>query len=222
MTTENEKNVLSVIDNAYEFLWPMPFQVLQILTGLEFKIGKFPSDRMSEEEPPLFDSYQSGEIIPIDGVLGIYYPRSREIIIFQKGINWASKLLNEKPEHLEIVVKYHEWSHAIIHIGRDENNEICSLRAYNSIENRLHETLAQLLTYHGLKHRINNAQREIARQALQKVFEVFKVLSPRQPPEYRDWNKFENVPLERLRKFMLALRKHDIRGKPDVFESLIL
>ena len=222
MEKESKKEGISMLDNAAEFFLPMPFEILQELTRLKFVSGKFPKERRSEEKPPLFDSYQNGEIIPIDGVLGIYDPKSREIVLFEKGITWAGDRLNLKPEHLEIVVKYHEWSHAIIHIGRDDDGKICNLGTYNSIEKKLHETLAQLWTFKALQYKIGETKNNVARQGLEKVLQVFKDLNNHQPSDYRDWGQFENVSLERIRAFTFALRKQDVKGKFDVFESLIL
>jgi len=189
---------------------------------LEFGFGQFPKGPLfNQTQPPLLGKYENGEIIPIDGILGQYDPKLKEITIFQKGIDWASEKLKVNSKGLEQVVKYHEWSHAILHLGKDTKGKSCKLGVYNRIDFHLHETLAQLWTYHALKHRIRYADVS-SRDVLQTWLDVFLVLSHHQPLEYRGWEKFKGTPIVRIRKFTHALRNNYVKGRYELFEQLVL
>lgn len=213
---------LNYINRLSEILLPLPYETLNQLTELEFGYGQFPKGPLvSQTQPPLLEEYENGEIIPIDGILGQYDPKLKEITIFQKGMDWACEKLEVNSSWLEQVVKYHEWSHAILHLGKDTKGNSCKLGVYNRVELHLLETLANLWTYHALEHRIRYADVS-SRDILKTWLDVFLVLSRHQPREYRDWQKFKGTPIARIRNFTHALRNNDVKGRYELFELLVL
>jgi len=56
--------------------------------------------------------------------------------------------------------------------------------AFSSIETRLHEHLAQLLTYNSLRMLRTEARHKESRAALSRIIRVFGELNKHQPPDY--------------------------------------
>lgn len=208
------------IDILSEVLQP-PFQVIRKLVGNEydFVIGKFPKEIVTNEEPPI-QLDERAEIIPIERYLGLYEPTKIKITIFNKGIKNASNIIKCNVEHLKYIVRLHEWSHALVHIGFSEN-EIFELsendklwnkkvteatKIYTSIEDKLHERIAQLLTYHSILLIMKNVKYEKSKKILKKILNVFLELNKRQPPEYRI-NNYLSIPKKRIIQSIYLLKK---------------
>jgi len=194
--TEEEKAKWMIekgIDILAEALRP-PYQVIHKLVNYEYEfvISKFPKEVISDETPPK-ELGERTEIIPIDGYLGLYEPKETKITIFNSSIEDASKLIKCNPEHLKYIVRLHEWSHALVHIGFSKSKRLAILKddnlwskelaeatkIYTSIEDRLHEHIAQLLTYHSLTLIRQDAKYEESREILNNIIKIFLELNNR-------------------------------------------
>lgn len=215
--------------------FPFTFQILKELNNNQFDyiIGKYPDNIDSDQEPPKKLAIRA-EIIPVDEYLGLYEPKKRKITIFNKGIEHASSIINCNPGHLKYIVKLHEESHAFVHISFDENDTLQVLnddshwkeqlkratKIYNSIENKLHENIAQLLTYHSLLLIRENAQHDEAREIVNKIITIFLELTRRQPVEYVV-NEYLEVPTSRIIQSVKLIKKELLRGTFDVWSTII-
>lgn len=177
-----------------------PPQTLAKLTGYNLTIAsdQYVVENDSEEDPPKWFSEKS-DIIEIDECLGLYDPDEMKITIFVKGIEIAGQIIGCNAKHLEHIVRLHEYAHAIVHVRvtleesqRAAKESIYATRfleqaitTYKSIESRVHEQLAQLLTYHSLKILRDGAKHKRAKAAIDQRIEVFERLNQYQPAEYR-------------------------------------
>lgn len=95
-----------------------PFQIIQreVDHRWTFAIAHCPSETESDDEPPIRLA-ERGDVIAIDGILGLYNPDAQKITIFRKGINRVSKILDARPADLQFVVRLHEWAHTVLHVG---------------------------------------------------------------------------------------------------------
>lgn len=73
----------------------------------------------------------------------------------------------------------------------------------------LHETLAQLLTYHCVKDK-------------PEILKCFESLCKHQPKIYNLWKTFKGIDLERVRNILIAMREGRIEASFEVFNKLIL
>jgi hypothetical protein len=193
-------------------------------------------DTDTDDEPPK-SVHEASEIIPIDEFLGLYDHEKMKIVIFNKGIEWASGKLNCYPELLRYIVKVHEWAHAILHVGVDQGTESEVIATkfdpevtseiyrkqgeiYESIEYKVHEVLAQLLTYHSLQMSKEKATKRESKMVLDKMIELFLELSKHQPREYRV-DRYLDVPLERLSESIHLIRKGWLKGIFDAWNTVI-
>lgn len=200
---------------------------------LSFVINHFPTEAESHEEPPIRFSTKT-DLFPIDGLLGQYSPHEQRITIFCKGIERVSEALAVKPTDLTFVVRLHEWAHALIHlgvskseglnVGRDELGWLSHLdaatTAFNSIERGVHERIAQLLTLYGIRTLQLGAKMSESRAALERIEDVFHLVSRRQPVEYRV-EKFEALPKSRIVQSIALLRKGWLSGSVKAWTTVV-
>jgi hypothetical protein len=73
----------------------------------------------------------------------------------------------------------------------------------------LHETLAQLLTYHCIKD-------------IPELIECFEKLNKFQSNAYRNWKNFTHIPLERIRNILIGIRQGRIEASFDMFERILI
>jgi hypothetical protein len=216
-------------------IFKAPFQLLEKLTEYNdvFAIGKGPSEFTIEQEPPIKMDERS-EIIPIDGYLGMYDPQLREITIFNKGIRNASEIIDCIPDDLTYIVRLHEWSHALIHIGLDKDGRLKAVRddtywidllekltsIFLSIETTLHEHLAQLLTYHALSELYQDAEHEEAKDVISRIMTTFQELNKRQPPEYIVDDYLE-VAKARIIESISLLKREWLKGSFEAWSTVV-
>ena len=110
-------------------------------------------------------------------------------------------------EGLEHVVRYHEWGHAILHVGVDKDRQECDLRDYNRIAKRVHESIAQLLAWRAIEQNISKCRNPLAGDRWNKIKDLFIRLELRQAPEYRNWRQFNKLPKSYLQKVLILIRK---------------
>ena len=222
------------IDIFTDAIRPVP-QVVQIVIDYRFKfvIEKGPKESKTDEDPPR-KLNENTETIPICEYLGLYNPTKTEIIIFNKGIKNASAILNCNPDLLEYIVRIHEYAHAIIHIGFTEEEEMLILNneevwpeelskntmIFTSIDKKLHEHLAQLLTYHSLVMMYDNAHYEESKKIINKMLQIFWELNKRQPHEYII-DDYLNIPHRRIIESIDLLKKGWLKGAFEVWDIVI-
>jgi hypothetical protein len=187
----------------------------------------------TEDDPPL-ELSEGAEIIPIDESLGLYSPDSQEIIIFQKGIQRASDILRVNPEHINIVVRLHEWAHAILHLGVAEDDRLkiveddshwnivlnASTKLFKEMEHGLHELLAQTLTLYCIQYLKQASRTDQGKDASGRIEYTFHHLASRQPPEYRIHDLL-NVPRARILRSIGLLRNRFLVGKVEPWKTVV-
>jgi hypothetical protein len=194
-----------VVDAMNEFLSVHPGTVLKEITGLGIGRGSV-EEQLSNRKPPL-EIAPDTEIIAIDECLGLYKPRQKQIVLFQRGIAAAAEILNCEAENMQHVVTYHEWGHAMLHAGKDIDGRECDLRNYSRIDKRVHESLAQLLAWRAIEQNARNSQNPRVQRRWQKIRDIFTALETRQPPAYRGWHSLDKIPLPKLREILILIRK---------------
>jgi tetratricopeptide (TPR) repeat protein len=154
------------------------------------------------------------ELIPIDKYLGEYFPNEQLIKLYMTEIRDCAKRLNVSIEALRRVVEFHESAHAIVHLGRDAEGKNFNTGAFKMVDSGadpspLHETLAQLLTYHCVKDHL-------------ELLECFERLDKHQPNAYQNWRNFTDVPLERIRNILIGVRQGRIEASFDMFTRIVM
>jgi hypothetical protein len=226
MMKENPEKVLEILSDIQK----VPYQLIERSFDYEyqFQTGEMPKEMFSDDEPPK-RLREDAEIIPIDEYLGLYEPDKMQITIFKKGIEEAVEILKCKSSDLTYIVRLHEWSHGLVHVGlskddmakvsRDNNylNEQFRImnHVFRSIDDRLHEHLAQLLTYQSLNTLHKEARNEESREVIRRISDTFKDLRRRQPPEYQV-EDYLGVTQAQLIKSITMLRNQWLKG---VFEA---
>lgn len=212
------------------------YKVLQEVVDrkFEFVIGKFPKESETDENPPI-ELDKKIETLPICEYLGLYDPYKTEIIIFKKSIKNASTILNCSPELLEYIVRIHEYAHAIIHIGFTEKERTLILNKeelwdkkfsektaiFTSIDKKLHEQLAQLLTYYSLVMLRDNTKYEESKKIINKMLQIFFELNKRQPKEYVINDEYLNIPQKRVIESIYLLKKGWLKGVYEAWNTAI-
>jgi len=230
----NSKEAVTTMDAIADIRKP-PSQLLElVLQGLfSFSMNHFPKEVSSEDDPPL-KLREGSEIIPIDEYLGLYISDRQEIIIYLKGIQAASDILRVNPEHLKIIVRLHEWAHAIIHLGVSEDDRLDILKddsywpvffgestdLFKQIDPELHELLAQALTLYCLQNLKADAKTDDGKKALNRIESTFHVLATRQPPEYQIDDLLDK-PKERIIKSIGLLRNRWLVGKAEPWRTIV-
>lgn len=194
-----------------EFHSTHPCRVLSQIAGLEIE-EKWVEVRLTKRKPPV-EIASNAEIIPIDECLGLYQPRAKRITLFQRGIAAAADLLRRATEDLqrvtvdlEHVVRYHEWGHAIVHVGLDKGRHQCELGDYNRTDERVHESIAQLLAWQAIEENIRKSESHQAKATRNRIKDIFIRLEHRQTPKYRNWRQFEKLPKPCLQKVLILIR----------------
>ena len=200
-----------------------PYSALQMVAE---KIGLYLKDEVKQIETdkpsPItrrrlereLQREEDGELIPIDKYLGEYFPDDQLVKLYMTEICNSAKRLNVSVEVLRRVVEFHESAHAIIHLGRDAEGKNFNTGAFKMVDggidpSPLHETLAQLLTYHCIKD-------------IPELIECFEKLNKFQPNAYRNWKNFTHIPLERIRNILIGIRQGRIEASFDMFERILI
>ena len=214
-----------------------PYQTLsKVLEGkYSFAVGACPSEVTTDDDPPIRIE-KNQEIIPVDGVLGLYDPEKRCITIYQKGIREVAQTLSSKEEDLELIVRLHEFTHAMLHMGltRSESQLVAegkfenldaffdgSRKNFESIDIYVHEVVAQLLTRMALAQLGQDAQSKEAVQILERINITFSDLMHRQPLEYNIHDDYKDVSDSRVTKAFDLLHRVQLPGKQDLFQTVM-
>jgi len=209
-----------------------PHGVMQELTGYSFVIGKSPSEERTNRDPPS-EMSKDREIIPIDEYLGLYEPNKMKITIFNKGLRRASEILGCNIEHLGMIVRCHEWAHAIIHVGVTDDERLQASQSdegwqkilhkhteiYAGIDDRLHEVFAQLLTYYALQGKEERCTRQVSKNTLDRIIKLFFNLNKHQPTEYRI-NNLTEISRDRFMKSIDLVKRGNLRLSYGAWETI--
>jgi hypothetical protein len=220
MKSEEAMKIMDALTDVYK----PPYQLIERqLQGIcSFAMNHYPKEVYSDDDPPL----KLAEIIPIDGYLGLYSPEKQEITIFNKAIREVSEVLQVNSTHLTIIVRLHEWAHAVFHMGvtevdrnrilRDDSRWPAILEAsttlFREVENDLHEQIAQILTLYCISDLKKDASTDQGKEALERIECAFHLLSSRQPLEYRVKDLFD-IPRSRINKSIALLRDRSLAGQ---------
>lgn len=197
---------LAEVANAiHEFESTHPWSVLKGITGLALERGSV-GEQMTGSKPPM-EIAPNAEIIAIDQCLGLYKPLRKQIVLFRRGIEAAAKILKCEAQDLQHVVRYHEWGHAILHAATDKDGRECDLRNYNQIDERVHESLAQLLAWRAIEQNARDSRNARVQRRWKRIQDIFTDLEARQPLAYRDWRRLEKVPSPKLQKILILIRR---------------
>jgi len=198
-----------------------------------FPSGHLPCESETEDDPPRPIS-QNNDIIPIDELLGLYsYPEQR-ITIFNKGIREASEILSVNFDCLKFIVRIHEWSHAILHLGvsdqdrsyllRDESLWATQLQKADNLfqgtEDTLQEYLAQMLTLYSIQSLKERASSEQSQAVADQIHDIFHVLAKRQPSQYQT-KEFAAIPKRRILESIRLLKNGWLVGKTEPWKLII-
>jgi hypothetical protein len=201
----SEEELQQVAEAMQEFTSTHPWRVFRGITGLGIERGSI-EEQLTDRKPPT-EIAPDAEIIAIDECLGLYMPQRKQIVLFQRGISSAARILNCEAEDLQQVVRYHEWGHAILHAGTDKDGRACDLRDYRGIDKRVHESLAQLLAWRAIEQNFRDSRNARVQRRWKRIQDVFTDLESRQPPVYRGWRQFEKLLVPRLQTVLILIRR---------------
>jgi hypothetical protein len=221
----DSSRLMKISEAAAQVVQP-PCAVLQGTVNYEwtFARGHVPYEEYSEEEPPIrFTGRAEG--IAIDGVLGLYNSRTQEITVYRKGIRDGAESLGVCVDDLTFVVRLHEWSHALLHVGLEETVRSAVVRNddqwaewvagrntwFDGLPYHLHETLAQLLTLHGLRWLEHEATLPEAKARINRIMQVFGRLMQRAPSAYQV-DKYSDIPKRRILESIRLLKSGGLVG----------
>jgi hypothetical protein len=194
-----------LLDAILEFYPREPHRTLGQLAGLRVEAGAVEEEQTNRKPPTAVAP--DAEIIAIDECLGLYRPGRKRIVLFLRGVAAAAKILNCEAEELQHVVRYHEWGHAALHVGLDKDGRACDVRHYNRIDQRVHESLAQLLAWLAIEENMRRSRNPRVQRKWNRMKDIFTKLEGRQPPEYRGWRRFQKLPVPKLQKVLILIRR---------------
>ena len=145
--------------------------------------------------------------IPIRGVLGDYSPEEKRIVLYQRGVTWASDQLSVPEEQLVEIVKLHLATLALAHLGRDKFNLPCDLKTYRNIDLAILENLTRIVVHH-----ILNATE--FKDHFPELVTTFERLNERQPEIFRQWVKHQNVSSGLVWRAILSVRASQLEETP--------
>lgn len=217
-----------------------PAVLIQHLTKHVFRPAA-PVEFYSQDRPLLPPNFDEG-LVPIDILLGRYFPSDMRIEIYIRNIeHYAKSTFNCEVNNLEHIVRLHEYAHALVHIGitHEKDYEILSdvqktgktewasflqewTGEYNTFDKYVHEQLAQLITLLLVRNLepIGTAQR---------LEGLFVTLMEKQPNEYiLNENMLKKATTAGLTRALIWLRNRQNSTIPDdvplmgILETIIL
>lgn len=216
-------------------------QLVSAQTGLVLATALQPGEIKSDDDPPGWDKRE--ENWTIDELLGQYDAQAREITIFTKGIAYVAQRMGALQEHVNYIVRIHEWAHANFHLGvtLETSMELAkaSLRddeallriaaedlteKYRSVDSYVHEQIAQSVTWLALEELRAQATADKAKQACAQLCEAFTALTRRQPAAYQV-DHLQHLAHDqlrsRLRRVIDLIRNGDVRGDRKIWDTIM-
>jgi len=188
------------------------------------------TEEASRDDPPLL-AHQGGRWIDLtpdfESLLGVYQADRRRIVLFDKGIEWLADRQDWSPNRLRMIVRLHEWSHALHHLGAPRRHAARGMAIprgfaernarFRAVPDDLKEQVAQLCTLVALRGQIAHARHPRAREMLQDVERIFFELMHMQSERYRLPDEVRDMTFDRLKtKLELLLRMSDNRLFPAI------
>jgi hypothetical protein len=226
---------------ALSEIWVSPMHLVGPAASLMFAIPLQPAETATDEDPPGWDKREEGW--SIEELLGQYNSQKKTITLFNKGIKHAAEQLIIPVEGLRYVVRLHEWGHAVFHLGvnrgvsaelagamlADDDDLIESTvkeltKIYNSVQEYVHEQIAQVITKLALEELRAGATFEESKAASETLLARFETLTKRQPPRYRI-DQFRDLKREhlqsRLQSVIGLIREDCIRGNEKTWNTIM-
>jgi len=126
-------------------------------------------------------------------LMGVYQPRSKEVIVYDKMCEIVGARLDLDVETLKRVVAAHEVAHAITHVGEDEKDRIWYFFEEAKFEDK--ELFAQI---YPLFHFRKSGDRA--------ALSVFRRLADHQDDVYNLWKKYENSRVGEVNEVLMEKR----------------
>ncbi|MHC5776316.1 hypothetical protein [Nostoc sp.] len=212
----NDLDILDILDKwgKRHYAIKSVSEKIGLHLATRIKVNKEKSSPINEVQLKRWGILEGQDLI--DEVLGKYDPDKQEIILYTENIKSTANHLNISENILTQLVEIHEAAHAIIHLGIDADGINFNTNSYKGIDrgkfpSPLHETLAQLLCYHCVKDGY-----------LRGFIHYFENLNRCQPKEYRLWEQFKDVPLERIRSILIEIRQQRIGASFEAFKARAL
>ena len=173
---------------AFAEIWQPPSQLVTRATGLVFSSYIQPNELDTEDDPPEWG--KRNDRWTIDGLLGSYDATEQRITIFAKGIEFAAPIVGLSPDSLKIIVRLHEYGHAIFHLGMPHAESMAMVgttstgpyvadtlriltQTYDGADAYVHEQVAQSVTKIALDDLRAGATVEQSQQWWDKSIEGF-------------------------------------------------
>ena len=143
--------------------------------------------------PALVSASHRDARLDFETTLGHYDADSREVVIWQKGVDYAAKSIGRSSVSVVRVVKYHEWAHALHHVGLKPDADLTSRAAaalghqdlrFRNTPDDLKEQIAQLTAVVAIRRRKIKARFSASRDALDDILETFFLLMKQQSRKY--------------------------------------
>jgi hypothetical protein len=194
--------------------------------GQEYVPGA-PDEQWTDDVPPLLATPRDDRLLPICRLLGEYFPRRRLIRIYNTGLDYAARDLALREGEsdvrsvrlrLEEVVRYHEHSHAIVHLGAfpgegriqdlahmGSTYPTDRMATWSRLGGTAHEILAQALTWQIVKN---------AKGPGQFLRRTFRGLMRYQPRQYVLGGEALCATREHVLDCLHVIRSSELRGLP--------
>lgn len=134
----------------------------------------------------------------IERVLGIYDPKERKIVLYERGILAVSKEEKIDLDILRSVVLVHELGHWLSHTMPQGTTQCWENVQYNHASTDVHEGWAQLFDYWAVDQNSNKA-----------YYDAFAALNKNQSLPYHTYEKFIKHPYQIMLDSLEPLRKID-------------
>lgn len=145
----------------------------------------------------IIGTFEKSPTVPIDGLLGQYFPDERRVEIYGRACDDVAASLGLDPARLRRVVKVHEYAHAVTHLGLDADGQSWETEKFKKAETGLLESLAQ---YYAFVAAYLDEPSHV---------DEFSRLLEKQGPEYNAFKDYCNEGLEQVRYGLLCAREED-------------
>jgi hypothetical protein len=184
--------------------------------------ANFPRYRDSNDTPPAIRNDQWVDVRPdFDGFLGEYRARPPLIITYKKAILSVATENDWHPWHLERLVLFHEWTHALHHLGMPKttdalgakSSKAAKTKAFTAASEHLKEQIAQLNTLLVLR---SQAELDKSKKFYETLEDIFFSLMSRQSRKYQLPHGMREATIARLRdKVQVLFRISDCGSSLD-------
>jgi MinD-like ATPase involved in chromosome partitioning or flagellar assembly len=149
------------------------------------------------------------------GLLGDYQPHEGRVVLYSDAISQCADNLALKARHVGSITLIHETIHALTHLGRDLDGRMWAEFSLPTIygpffePSWFHETITQYFTY-----------QHLLALGDPLLLQAFEVMSARQAPAYRAWERLRSLPHEDARNWFMNVRR-GTAGAPLLWHLLL-